>query len=356
MDFTADGIQNSFTFELVDVNNLNASYGYLEGVTGGSVTEGYYTDNRIAATIDLVGTRIASNQAVRIWHTAQLGDETYTHALGTFMVEKDAPTLEHGVYSGTVNLESMLAKFDDDLRCGDRGVGQEAIVPWFKSVVTNAFAVPYVSPNLSTTKTFTSWVWEHAKSVYWALSQAASAINARVDVDETGRITLMPYTAPSVKDSTFTIDGMVLAPGFTNELGDIVNRCIVKYDQNGKDENDNDLPTLYGDAQVAKTHPWHPSKIGRWYTKEYSETEPSDPTASGIQKLAEHYLAENSGRTSKWEGSGLWVPYRVGEVGWVSYVDSDTGESKSARMMIQQKEYNLDALMETKYIFDELDV
>lgn len=356
MDWLADGIQNTFSLELIDVNDLEQSYGWFDGnVTGGKITEGYYADHRIAATLDVEGITIADNQCVRIWHTATLGAEQYTHELGTFMVNTSSMTLERGIYTGTIDLESMLAKYSNDLRANDRAVSGK-VVAFFYDVVRNAFGVPQVNSGVPGDAQFSPWVWEFGDSVYSALQTAADACNARLDVDTHGRTILTPYTAPSQKDMTFTIDGMVLTSGFTNEVGDIVNRVVVEYQQNGKDDAGNDLPAIFGSASVAENHPWHPNKIGRWYTKSYTESEPSDPTQTGINNLAQRYLNDNLGRTSKWEGNGIWLPYKVGEVGWVDYTDSDTGESKQGRMMIQQKEYNLDYLMQTKYIFNELDV
>lgn len=350
MDWSASGIQNAFRYELVDAQNLDTSYGTLEGVTGCKITEGYYTDNRIGATLDLVGARIPDGQAVRIYHTAKHGTETYTHELGTFLVENDEPTIRYGAYDGSVELLSMLSRYSTDLIGMDYGIGQCSITEWFRATVEDAFGTAVVDKNLASGLEFSSWVWEFGKSTYWALQQAADAIGGRLTVDTHGRTVLEKYVVPKRRSDTFSIDGMYLERGFKNTLGDKCNRVVVQYQPSGEDA----VP-LYADVRLEKDHPWYHKKLKRWYTNSYTENELANPTIDGINEKAREYLALNKTATSTWEGSGLWHPATPGEVGQVSYIDSKSGVSKSGRMMLQTKEYNCDASMRTTYTFGEVD-
>lgn len=353
INWSASGIKNTFRYELVDAVNLDYSYGELEGVTGCKITESYYSDNRVAASLDLVGSRIPDGQAVRIWHIAEYDGERYTYELGTFLVDSDEPEIQYGEYTGTVSLLSTLSRYTTDLIGWDLGVGAVPIVQWFKDTVTDGFGTPYVDGNLDTTAVFTDWVWEFGKSTYWALNQAAGAINGRLNVDGHGRTVLEPYVAPSRRAQTFEIDGMYLERGFKNTLGDKCNRVVVMYQPTSEDSEE-DVPAIYADVRLDAAHKWHQNKLKRWYTNSYTVEQLADATEAGVKAKAEEYLAANMSQTSKWEATGLYVPYNVGEVGRVTYKDAPDGISKSGIMMIQQKEYNCDAAMETSYVFSEV--
>lgn len=347
MDWAASGIINTFDYELVNCVSLASTGERLTGVTGCSIKEAYYADTRASATLELDGSRIPEGMAVRIWHTATLGDEQVTEALGTFMVDEDSPTISYGRMSGEVSLVSMLARYSTDLIGTDMGVSDVPVASWFEAAVADGFGVPLVMPGIDRSKTFSPWVWEFAKSTLWALNQAADAVGGRIDVDGYGRTVLSPYGVPSSRADTFEITPNVLEVGITRTDGDRVNRVVVCYEPSDGDP-------IYADVRVDAAHPWHPSKIGRWYTKDYNESQPEDPTQAGIERLARRYLAVNSDASRKWEGKGLYLPVKCGEVGRLTYSDADGGESVNARVMLQQKSYKLDAAMETSYVLDEV--
>lgn len=347
MDWLASGIKNEFAYELVDCVSLSSTGEWLSGVTGGEVKEAYYADTRASATLELDGGRIPEGRAVRIWHTATLGDEAVTQALGTFLVDEDSPTLMYGRLSGEVSLVSTLARFSTDLVGADVGIGDVPVADWFEATVRDGFGVPVVMPGIDRQKTFSPWVWEFGKSALWALNQAADALNGYLEVDAYGHAVLSPYGVPSSRSDSFELTQEALEVGVARTDGDRVNRVVVSCETSEGDP-------IFAEARVDASHPWHPSRTGRWYTKSYTESQIEDPTQAVIEQLAQKYLALNSSAARKWEGTGLWLPIGCGEVGRLVYSDSDGGETASARVMLQQKTYKLDAAMETSYVLNEV--
>ena len=58
----------SFEYELVDPFDLDLSLGFIDGVTGGRITESYRGDYRSTAFIDIDGELPPIRPLVRIWH------------------------------------------------------------------------------------------------------------------------------------------------------------------------------------------------------------------------------------------------------------------------------------------------
>ena len=342
------GIKNSFTYEMLDCQSLNTSYGFLEGVTSCKITESYESDTRVSGTLEVSGVRPGDGYAIRIRHKAECGGDTKEQVIGTFMVGSDSPKYLYGQYSGQINLVSMLDRFSQDYVTSDIGVSGWNACDWFEEKVTDGQGIAWVNPNVSRDSIMSDWVWEFGTSLLSALFTCAEKINGRVGVDELGRVTLNPYNAPSALSSSFTIDGYTLSAGLERTDGDRVNRVGVKYQPSGDGE------TQFATARLAATHEYSMEKLGRWLTKVYEVNQGENDASTTAQELADYYLSINNATTHKWEGSGLYRPIACGEVGEINYLDTEEGTPLSFKALLRQKEYNLDAAMETKYIFSQI--
>lgn len=343
MDWTASGIQNTFRYEMLDPW-LKISYGDLE-VYSCSISEGYYTDAKAQAEIECNGALYMANSAIRVWHSATLGDETITKCIGTFIPDTQNETLEYGESRITLSMMHPLDKLSTDCRCGDYGVSSGTdIASWVKSRIEGSGCNADVSPAL--TKTFaSSWVWEHGESVLSAIQTAADACNYQVGADAMGNVTFYPYSPPSARDVAYTFPTKSLSitmPSVKISTNEIVNMVNIKATK--------DQETLTSRATVAGTHPWSFSRIGRWYAKNYEESQMDDFSQSAVDAKAKQYLAQNDDTTRKWEATCMYVPIHCGDV-----VMFDTGDGAAqVKAMVQQRKITCDATMEMELILDEV--
>ena len=350
------GIRNTFSYQILDSFNLLPASDFTldsSNVESCTITESYESDTRISGTLELKGERPPEGCAIRINHTATLGDETQTETLGTFMIGSDSPKFMFGEYSGRLNLVSMLDRFSSDYAPADTAVSGQNACKWFENTVTDALDgtanMTRVNEHLSRTSKMSDWVWEFGTSVLSALFACAEKANARVSVDAEGHVTLNQYLVPSSITPTYTVDGNTLEAGIERTDGDRINRVVVKY------QPKNDGETQFGVAALPMGHIWSYRQIKRWLTKTYEVNQGEEDADTDAQTLANYYLSLNDSTTHKWEGSGLYRPLSCGEVGTLSYQDTATGTPITHKVLLRQKEYTLDAAMETKYIFSQLD-
>lgn len=351
MNWFSSGIKNEFRYEMLDPF-LDTSYGDLE-VYSCEISEGYYTDAKAQATITCNGDEYIENAAVRVWHSATLGDESLSECIGTFICDTCSQELTNGANILTLNLMHPLDKMATDYRCGDASVaasgeaGAETIAAWVSARIEGSGCKANISPELiaSGRKFASPWVWEHGESTLAAIQSAADACTYQVGADVYGNVTFYPYQSPSAKTVSFEFpegELSITEPSVKVSSGDIVNQVNVKATQ--------DQETLTARATVAATHPWHKNKIGRWYAKNYEESQLSPFTQQALQAKADYYLSINDTTTRKWEATCLYVPIQCGDV-----VRFRTGDGAAEVIaMVQQKKINCDATMEMSLVLDEV--
>ena len=346
MDWFASGIKNEFEFEMLDPW-LKSSRGTLD-VYSCSISEGYYTDAKAQADIECDGAQYIENSAIRVWHIATLGEETVRECIGTFIPDTQSEKLENEQSILTLSMMHPLDKLATDCRCGDSGVSTSTnIAQWVQDRIQGAGCNANISPALiASGRTFPSaWVWEHGETVLSAIQSAADACNYQVGADAAGNVTFYPYTVPSARSVSFEFPEGSLSitmPEVKISTNDIINCVNVKATK--------DDVTLVARAQVAATHPWHFSKIGRNYAKNYEESQMDDFTQAAVNAKAAYYLAQNDDTTRKWEATCLYVPIRCGDV-----VRFKTGDgSAEAVAMVQQRKITCDAQMEMDLVLDEV--
>ena len=362
MDWSASGIKNEFRYEILDAfcrsNYGTACYGYLEGVTSATITEGYYTDAKASATLELdASTNWYDDCSVRIWHTATLGDEQVTTCLGTFCVDQPvSQTYEYGRTTRTVNLISPLDKLATYYPCGDVCVGSGTVVySWFEDMCNKAGATgkPWEHLQINNVKLPSTYIWEHGDTMLSAVNGIANAIGYQVGVNVLGEITLNPYHIPSQKSTCYTFgtgEASITKVGVSIEGTEPVNRVVV---QATKTEGDNEQ-VLRAAAEVDVAHPWARGKLGRYWTKSYTESQLEPFDQSTLQAKADRYLAENIDAITKYECDCLYVPVCCGDVVQFRYQDSVEDDGINIRAMVQQREITLDAEMNMKLILNEV--
>lgn len=305
------------TYQMVTPASPDSTMGALEGVepSSATITEAYYTDTRVQAKLSYVGDGWVRQAFVRI--IAELPEEGYRAELGTFLATSDKAELKDGAWTTTLELESMLYALD----------AQSGINPWTVAAGSLALSAmtqmlknchrPYSVLDARDYRLGSTVVYETGTTYLARLFDLADMSGNRLDVDGHGRVTVSPYTLPSQRPETFTIDlkaadGMALN-GLTRTSGylEVPTECIV-YHREGSDDSQTEVRGYASnDGRVSF------GSRGYVITKvvQLSDLSPATPQAA-TQKAKEH-LAAASGDSIEWTVTTEYMPIHAGDVGWL---------------------------------------
>lgn len=348
MDWRSSGIANSYEFELLNTSLKHV--GWLEGVTGGTITQTYRGDYRCVASLETDGPAPPARCYVRIWHVASLGGESVRTMLATLQPDLPGGEYRLGRWTRSIDLYSAMKKLSTTLKQKDSGFSKDTVLaPWWESTVKANGAVPLVSPSVSQTKKATAArVWEFGSPLLSSLHDVASMLSAYIEVDAEGRVCLVPYVLPARRTATWRLESgpeSIMLVGLGMEAPEPVNRVIARYESNGK--------VSYAASTVDAAHPWSYANIGRIVTETVE-----DPQGSGtgwLQKLTDRELAARTSAKGLYEVTALFDPaIQPGTVGTVSYWDSPDDGGLSFKAFCSQREIQLDAAMTTTLTLEEL--
>lgn len=349
MDWTASGIENRFEYETLTMGMAHA--GWLDGVTGGTITESYRGDYRVTASLELDGSAPRINGYVRIWNVATLGGETVRTCLATLVPDLPGGEYRLGRWTRSVELNSAMKKLSTTLRPTDSGFAKDTVLAtYWRDIVRGNGAIPVVSSGISTTaRAIGARVWEFGSTILSNLHDVAGWLGGYMEIDPYGRVCLVPYVQPSKRSASWTLssgESSIMLLGVAMDAPEPVNRVIARYETGaGK--------VYYSKADVAASHPWSGSNIGRIVTEVLD-----DPQGSGdgwLGKLTRQRLAELSDYSALYEVTTLFHPsIRPGTVGKVSYSDAPGSTGLSFRAFCSQREIQLDPAMTTTLTLEEL--
>lgn len=356
MDWYSPDIKNSFEYELVDPFDLTLSLGWLDNVESCTVTEFYKGEYRACARLSLDGGQLPIGALVRVWHIAEQNGEVYRHALGTFMqtLEPDM-AYEFGRYYGDVPLQSTLYRLGTDKRAGFYSVMQgTSIVEHFETVIRNSGSTPLVSAALDRSMGFSkSHIWVPPESVLTEARRCADALNARIDVDELGRVILEPNAPIDGRAVSHAIPAGDSSPVFVG-LGvrnpQVVNKVVAYYSAGER--------TYSVSQQVDATHPWHFRKIGRHAVLECSESDLGEELTdtqiyTELTKRAKARLKDATAAKAEWSATVLYAPIKCGSVIELPYSDSPDGELL-IKGVLMEREIVCDRNMNTNITIQEV--
>lgn len=360
-DWSASGIKNEFSFECVDIKQLDSHICWLDGVTGGKITQTYRGDYRVSATLDFDGTEIPKHCAIRIWHTASLNGDTVTEELATLIPQSASNNLSRGRITGSLDLYSAMRFLDNDLVTSNAIIAKNTVA-WskFKSVCSLSGHVSNIDSGIQSTnaKLASNWVWEHGKSALTALQKLADVANGYIVMDTHGRVCLQPYVNPSKAatngDISTGVNSLILL-GVDIGTGDICNKVISSY-ETGSDSN---KKVYTAEAKLAASHPWSFQSLGYWAAQEtnsptFSDKDSETTITKQLQATVNKALAQASSYTRTFGLDMLYTPQvRVGAAYNLFYQDSDNGEKISANVFISQKEIELSAAMQCSLTCEE---
>lgn len=360
-DWSASGIKNEFSFECVDIRKPDSHISWLDGVTGGKITQTYRGDYRASATLDVDGVELPSHCAIRIWHTASLNGESVTEELATLIPQRSSQTLERGRVTGSLDLYSPMKFLDSDLVTKNVVInkGQVAWKKFYNQCSLSGFSYLIDSNIQNANATLSSvWVWEHGKSALTMLQKMADVANGYITVDTHGRVVLKPYVNPVQVATGITLSTGIkslIMLGVDISTGDICNKVIASY-ETGTDSN---KKVYSAEAIVDPTHPWSFQHLGYWATEEinsptFAENASETTINAQLQAAVKKALSTKSSYKRILGINMLYSPdVAVGRTMRLVYQDSDNGEKIDTNVFVSQKEIELTAAMQSSITCEE---
>lgn len=342
IDFTDVGEPWTVECFMVDPRDPDSVRGKLEGFTGGTITEGYYTDTRVSGSIDLVGGNYVRNSRVRV--VASKGG--YREELGTFYVTDDAATLQDGAWKTTLTLNSTLYGLSKDI--AERAVTYGGGTWCMDAVqdIMNLTGTAYIRSSKRDRMITSPVSMDGGKSYLsrvFALTKSDMA-NNRVDVDGHGRIVTMPYEPPSSRTATFEIrfddqrgmaqDGIKRTSTWNQAPG----RFIVAY-KNG----DSETVASYDVSGHASS-----GERGYMLANYYTVNSQDGYTWQQLYDMARHYAAVNDSDGAEFELSVAYMGLHEGDVGNIVLPsgDGDAGYSGKLKVLVKSVDISLPDMTE----------
>ena len=303
--------------------------GWLEGVTGGSITDDHDTDTRIAATITTIAPETDVDLAMmRLWHEARFSDgDVQTELLGTFFALRTSEDWKSGTNSVTFDLKSALYGLSSDIAPTAKTLGKDSFARAAFEAICKECRRPYAWLDADNRRFSANKVLEAGKSNLSRLHELANMSGNRLDVDEQGRLTFQKYVRPRNRSVVMELEHtspMVLSSGIsrsTDEM-EVPSRAIVTWNHSqsvrvkGKSTTQQKAITAYADVD-AGAH----SSIGRrgFRVATYHQEDDLGTSTALAQQMARKYLDEEDEVSTTWTVPCRWFPIKAGQcISWLA--------------------------------------
>ena len=297
---------------MVDQHKLMSETGQLEGVTKCSITTGYYSNNRISASLETVDDNYAAHRWIRVY----VDDE----AVGTFGVESvQISQAPEGSIKRTYSLQSVLWMLDGDVSFGGwtlaKGVRYSDAI---RKLCGQRGKDVIFMPGAMDGQTGGSVYYERTETYRSILSDLCHSGGNRLDVDGMGRIVVALYATPSERHSDWYLDpeenrSIVLDPGWseTDSSGQAYNRSVMIAQQSDKDGNQH---TIIADHKAPASLDISYEKTGWYRTAVHQESSLSPFSQKAAEAKVKSYLTEDwsIGRTRNC--TCMYFPCRAGDI------------------------------------------
>lgn len=345
MDWADGKRRDRFIFEQIDPNNLDAPRGWLDGVLlrNCCITQGYYTDMRVSATIVAVDPGYVENSLIRIHHYVDAWG--YHAELGTFFVESSEPTVSDGHEAVSFSLVSMMARVSDDRLVAHYPIpqGRYALTA-LRDLATRYGVDLLIADNCPNARYSKTALYEFGESVMTVFFEVADKTNARLGVNGHGAMTVTRYVAPSARTPVFefsdangTIFGSVK---ITSDFFSTKNRAGVMAKQ--------DEAEVMGYADLPSSSPMSRPRRGRRVTVVYNDDELSPFTRAAAAGVARSHLNEDAAEDREYEFDGVYVPMCEGDAATVVLA------GVSHKCMLKTRDVPLSPGMVCSYVFKEV--
>lgn len=324
-NWNQSGRIDSFEFEKVSASNINKTLGTLEClVTGGTLTYNYNSDLKVSGTLNV--TNAPANMAeqeylIRVFYSPTLNGEKKRIELGTFYFTANLH-YENGVYKGTLDLRSLLARHIDDTTSVRWTLNKNTYTATaFRNVFTTLGGW-YRIDGAKNVKLNKNQVFDVGVTPMSILQWIAKTCGGEVGVSTHGQTILRPYKSPGTKKKNITHTVIankesVILPGLDihNSMKEIPNRTVCVFEET----NGNSTTTYTGVAALAASDPRSYQKIGRWVTRYYKLNSCGKPYATNLKKKAKTYLESANNKIIYYEFDTYYQPIELGEVIKLTY-------------------------------------
>lgn len=330
-------------FVMVSPTNLDQTYGELEGVdlSGSSVTAAYYTDTRTSGQVRVVDGNWVRGSLIRIVH--EVPDWGWSRTIGTYIVTDDGAERANGVWTGSLELNSMLFGLSTDKhqRTWTIAKGARAVKAMEQSLTNAGFAYRKLSP--ADVAFGSAKVVEAGTTRLAALFDLCSSAGDRLDVDPDGRVTIAKYQAPSSKSPVLRIDladsrGVAL-DGLSRSTDwlQMVDVAVISH----KWTEDKAQREITGSAKVGTgTHQAHAVR-GYTVMSFESVSELTPRTQAQADRLARTNLARESAELIEWELTTTYLPIWQGDVVELWVHDGDPAYQGVRRCLVKSLDLEL---------------
>lgn len=311
------------TAQLVSPSDYS-EIGWLEGLTGGSVTDDCDTDTRIAATLTTVAPETYVDLAmVRLWHEARFSDRTtFTELLGTFFALRTSERWQSGANVVTFDLKSALYGLSNDVAPTPKVIAKNAYARAAYESICKDCRRPHRWLDANNKRFAANKVLDAGKTELTRLHELASLSGNRLDVDEQGRLTFSAYVRPGNRAVSMELEAdspLVLASGITRSTDEMVipSRAIVTWNHSqkvkvkGKTTTQQKAITAVADVSSGS----HSSLGRRGYRVSTYHTEDDLGTSTALaQQMARKYLDLEDDVSVTWEVPCRWFEVKSGQV------------------------------------------
>lgn len=324
--WTASGRVDAFEYELVPVASVNGKpSGKLTGVTGGQLNFDYYSTEKVSGRLDVVDTGFVRNCYVRIWYKPTLpGNGSKKIELATCFASTERSHYSDGIYSGQVELHSVLWRFTQDkLHKNFTASAGESAIDVFKRIF-KWLGGQYVINGVTDRKLSKNHVFERGESPMTALQWIADYLSAEVTCDTHGRVVLQKYVVPSKKAVAYTVPtggNSVTMPGIdiSSTHTGTVNRVSVKHEwteqRTVSGRKQSVKKSLLGIAVAANSSDISRQKAGRYVTEVYDLDAMKPLTQARVDAIAKSKLKTASAVTQSVQFETIsYLPLQIGQV------------------------------------------
>jgi hypothetical protein len=248
---------------------LNTSLGSLDcQVVGGSLDFSYYSDLKVSGSLDVVnapGNMATQDYLIRVWYCPELNGQSKKIELGTFYFTADLH-YENGMYSGSLDLRSLLARHLDDVTTCKWTLGKgKKVSDLYKAVFKSLGGFPKIE-GIKDVKLTKTHVFDIGSQPMEILQYLADACKGEISINSHGQTVLRPYTAPAKKAQNIThtisanVSSVVLAGiDIANNWEELPNRVVCLFEEG----SGADAKQYSGIAALGASHGRSYQKIGK---------------------------------------------------------------------------------------------
>lgn len=332
VDWGRSGRVDSYECRLVDPFTLADRGGVAIDARSSGVTWARGTDTQCSATVAVLDD-LAKDSMLRILHTARVGGEEFTEAMGTFFAKSKSMKALHGRASRSMDCYSSLLRLSDDyLQQSHSYAPGDNVSAIIREVVEATGGILSLGPGAPTDRVHTMDMhWEAGVNKLEMVSKLAGWIGGELTAADEGEVELSAYVPPSQRPLSWTFEAgrnCVYRPGFTTseDEGEAYNKAVFYTSTDESSESVN--------AVLSPSHPFSYERIGRNVT--YVERVGEAASREELQAMASGYLEEHCGGSPYYEIEHAGIPWlRPGMV--VRYINgADYAAPVDARCLVTE--------------------